>query len=78
MALGGAFTLVSLIWAGMAHMQSAASGMDIARTRGMLVHVLVGIVILASALLLWEGLNEFLFSGVDFWTLERGAFYDLP
>ena len=77
-ALGGAFTVVSLIWAGMSHMQNAASGMDIARTRGMLVHVLVGIVILASALLLWEGLNEFLFSGVDVWTLERGVFYDLP
>ena len=75
-ALGAGFTVVSLIWLGVTHMQNTASGVDVARTRTMLVRVLIGVVILACSVLAWEGVNEFLFHGIDSWTLDRGVFYD--
>ena len=75
-ALGGSFTVISLIWVGVVHMQNTASGVDISRTRAMLVRVLIGLIILACAFLIWDGLNELLFKGLDSWTLEEGVFHD--
>ena len=75
-ALGASFTVISLIWVGVVHMQNTASGVDISRTRAMLVRVIIGLIILASAFLIWEGLNELLFRGLDSWTLEQGVFHD--
>ena len=77
-ALGGSFTVLSLIWGGVVYMQNAASGvMELSRIRGMLARVLIGMVILACALLIWDGISGALFSGVDSWTHDRGVFYDL-
>ena len=76
-ALGGSFTVISLIWVGVVHMQNTASGVDISKTRGMLVRVIIGLIILACAFLIWDGLNELLFRGLDSWTLEEGVFHDL-
>ena len=70
-ALGASFTVISLIWVGVVHMQNTASGVDISRTRGMLVRVLIGLIILACAFLIWDGLNELLFKGLDF--LDAGS-----
>ena len=75
-ALGGSFTVISLIWVGVVHMQNTASGVDISRTRAMLVRVLIGLIILACAFLIWDGLNELLFKGLRSWTLEQGVFHD--
>ena len=77
-ALGGSFTVLSLIWGGVVYMQNAASGVvDLSRTRAMLARVIIGMVILACALLIWDGVSGTLFSGVDSWTHDRGVFYDL-
>ena len=75
-ALGASFTVISLIWVGVVHMQNTASGVDISKTRAMLVRVIIGLIILACAFLIWEGLNELLFRGLDSWTLEQGVFHD--
>ena len=75
-SLGGSFTVISLIWVGVVHMQNTASGVDISKTRAMLVRVIMGLIILACAFLIWEGLNELLFKGLDSWTLEQGVFHD--
>ena len=69
-------TVISLIWVGVVHMQNTASGVDISRTRAMLVRVLIGLIILACAFLIWDGLNELLFKGLRSWTLEQGVFHD--
>ena len=74
-SLGAAFTVISLIWVGVVHMQNTASGVDISRTRAMLVRVSIGIIIIACSSLIFEGLNAVLFTGLDSWTLERGVFY---
>ncbi len=75
-ALGSMFTVISMIWVGVTYMQNSASGVDLSKSRAMLMRVVIGIVILASAFLIWEGLNEVLFNRLDSWTLERGVFYD--
>ena len=75
-ALGASFTVISLIWVGVVHMQNTASGVDISKTRAMLVRVMIGLIILACAFLIWDGLNELLFKGLDSWTLEQGVFHD--
>ena len=75
--LGAGFTVISLIWGGVAYMHNAASGVELSRIRGMLTRVFVGFVILACALLIWDGISGTLFFGADFWTQDRGVFYDL-
>ena len=75
--LGAGFTVISLIWGGVAYMHNAASGVELSRIRGMLTRVFVGFVILACALLIWDGISETLFFGADFWTQDRGVFYEL-
>ena len=75
--LGAGFTVISLIWGGVAYMQNAASGVELSRIRGMLTRVLVGFVILACALLIWDGVSGALFYGMDSWTQDRGVYYDL-
>ena len=76
-ALGTMFTVISMIWVGVTYMQNSASGVDLSKSRAMLMRVIIGIVILASAYLIWEGVNEVLFNRLDSWTLDRGDFYDL-
>ena len=76
-AVGAAFTVFSLIWVGVTYMQHAASGIELSRARAILTRVLIGLVILSCALLVWEGVSAVLFPGMDFWTQDRGVFYDL-
>ena len=76
-ALGAVFSVLSLIWIGVTYMQYSASGVELSRARALLMRVIIGLVIMACALLIWEGLNEYLFSGVESWTQNRGVFYDL-
>ena len=75
-ALGAMFTVISMIWVGVTYMQNSASGVDLSKSRAMLMRVIIGIVILASAYLIWEGVNEVLFNRLDSWTLDRGDFYE--
>ena len=76
-ALGAVFASISFIWIGVTHMQHTASGMDISRSRMMFVRVGLGIIILACALVVWEGLNDYLLEGLQGWTNERNVFYNL-
>lgn len=74
-ALGATFMAASLAWMGVVHMQNSASAVDLSRTRGMLLRVILGVVILASALVVWEAVSGFLFLDREAWTLERGIFF---
>ena len=75
-ALGVGLAVLSLIWTGLTFMQHSASGMDLSKARMHLARVIVGVVLLACAAIVWEGLNEVLFSGVEFWTFDRSVFYE--
>ncbi len=75
-AVGALVAVMSLVWVGFTYMQNSASGVSISRSQLMLIRVLMGVVILACSALIWETLGTFLFSGFDFWTLERGTFYE--
>ena len=77
-ALGAVFASISFIWIGVTHMQHTASGMDISKSRMMFVRVALGIIILACALIVWEGLNDYLLEGLNGWTNERAFFYAPP
>ena len=77
-ALGAVFASISFIWIGVTHMQHTASGMDISKSRMMFVRVGLGIIILACALIVWEGLNDYLLEGLNGWTNERTFFYAPP
>ena len=74
-ALGAVLAAASIAWAGVVWMQESASGNDIARSRGMIVRVLIGVVILSCSYVLWEGLAGMLAGHLETWTGERGAFY---
>ncbi len=75
-ALGGGLATLSLAWGGVAYMQSSASGADLSRARGMIMRVALGVIILACAYLVWEGVSTLLFSHLEFWTLDPNTFYD--
>ena len=74
-AVGAGFAAVSLSWAGVVYMQESSSGGDLSRARGMLVRVMIGVVILACALIAWEGLSGFVVDYTENWTLDRDVFY---
>ena len=74
-AVGVGLAVLSLIWTGLTFMQQSASGLDLSRARQHLARIIIGVVVLACAAIVWEGLNEVLFSGVDFWTFDRSVFY---
>ena len=75
-SVGAIFTVISMVIIGITYMQHSASGVDLSRSRLMLIRVFIGVVILACSVLVWEGVNTFLFSNVESWTFERGTFYD--
>ena len=74
-ALGAALAAASIAWAGVVWMQETSSGNDIARSRGMIVRVLIGVIILSCSYLVWEGLSGLLVGHIESWTGERGTFY---
>ena len=74
-AVGAGFAAISLSWAGVVYMQESSSGGDLSRARGMLVRVMIGVVILACALIAWEGLSGFVVDYTENWTLDRDVFY---
>ena len=76
-AVGAGFAAISMTWAGVVYMQESSSGMDLTRARGMMIRVLIGLVVLASALMGWEGVNDLLLQHVESWTQDRGTYYRL-
>ena len=75
-ASGSLIAVFSLIWVGVTYMQYSASGVSLYRAQMILARVLIGLVILACSAIIWEGISAFLFSGFDFWTLDRDVFYE--
>ena len=75
-ALGGGFAALSLAWAGVMYMQHSASGVDLTRSRMMIMRVLLGVLILAFAFVVWEGLGDMLLDTLDPWSQDRSVFYD--
>ena len=74
-ALGAVLAAASVAWAGMVWMQESASGNDIARSRGMIIRVVIGVIVLSCSFLVWEGLADLLAGHLATWTGERTTFY---
>ena len=72
-AVGAGFAAISMTWAGVVYMQESSSGMDLTRARGMMIRVLIGLVVLASALMGWEGVNDLLLLHVESWDPRTGV-----
>ena len=75
-AVAAGFLSLSLVWGGFTYMQEAASGGDLARARARVLRVLIGIIIVAMAVVIWEGLADFLAGSLDSWTSDPYRFYD--
>ena len=75
MALGAVLAAASVAWAGVVWMQESASGNDIARSRGMIIRVVIGVIVLSCSFLVWEGLADLLAGHLETWTGERDTFY---
>lgn len=75
-SVGALFTVIGMVMVGITYMQHSASGMDLSRARLQLIRIFIGIIILACSMLVWEGINSFLFSNMESWTFERDVFYD--
>ena len=50
-ALGAVLAAASVAWAGVVWMQESASGNDIARSRGMIIRVVIGVIVLSCSFL---------------------------
>ena len=74
-ALGAVLAAASVAWAGVVWMQESASGNDIARSRGMIIRVVIGVIVLSCSFLVWEGLADLLAGHLETWTGERDTFY---
>lgn len=57
-ALGTALLTVSLVWAGVIHMQESATGQRNTALRQTLARVIVGILLLALAFVIWAAVNQ--------------------
>lgn len=75
-SVAAVFTVIGMVMVGITYMQHSASGMDLSRARLQLIRIFIGVVIVACSMLVWEGVNAFLFSNLESWTFERGVFYD--
>lgn len=74
-ALGGVAAAISLAWAGVAYMQDSASYGDAMRVRMAIFRVVIGLAVLALALVIWNVMDAYLISHVDSWSWEQ-EFYD--
>lgn len=74
-ALGGVAAAISLAWAGVAYMQESASVGEAMRVRMAMLRVLMGLAVLALALVIWNVMDGYLISHVDSWSWEQD-FYD--
>ena len=66
---------MSMAWSGVAYMQRSASGADLSHTRMMIMRVVIGVLILAFAFVIWEGLGDFLLDTLEPWSQGRDVFY---
>lgn len=73
--LGGIAAAISLAWAGVAYMQDSASVGDAMRVRMAMLRVIMGLAVLALALVIWNVMDSYLISHVDSWSWEQD-FYD--
>ena len=74
-AVGGILLTISLIWAGVAYMQDATAGVDLARSRMRVFRIVLGILLLGSSLIIWEAIGEVLFPFMEYWSGDRNVFY---
>ena len=75
--LAAALTAVSLTWLGVVYMQESSSGGDLARSRAMFARVIIGVILVACVILVWDGVSGLLMSHLESWTLDREVFYRL-
>lgn len=74
-ALAGVAAAISLAWGGVAYMQDSASYGDAARIRMAMLRVLMGLAVVALALVVWNAVDGFLITHVDSWSWDQ-RFYD--
>ena len=73
--LAGTFLFAGMAWTGVVYMQESASGSDLSRTRAMMFRMIIGLIIVASAYVIWEAVGENLLGHLQTWTGERDVFY---
>lgn len=74
-ALGGVAGAISLAWGGVAYMQDSASMGDAVRVRMAMLRVILGMTILALALVIWNLMDAYLITHIESWSWEQ-EFYD--
>ena len=67
---------MSFAWAGVMYMQDSASGGDVSKSRGVVIRVVVGLILVGSAYIVWEGASGFTVQHLDNWTLDFGKLHD--
>ena len=75
--LGVGFAAISLGWAGVMWMQASSSGEDLRQVRLVVIRVFMGMVILATAYVIYEGASDLLMDRVESWSLDRDTYYDI-
>ena len=76
-ALGVGFTAISLSWAGVIWMQHSSSGEDLRQVRVIVIRVVLGMIILASAYVIYDGASDLLQGRVESWSLDRDTYYGI-
>ena len=74
--LAGTFLFAGMAWAGVAYMQDSASGADLSRSRAMMFRMILGLIMVASAYVVWEAVGENLLGHLQTWSGERDVFYN--
>ena len=75
-AVAGLIAAMSFAWAGVMYMQESASGGDMSRSRGVVVRVAIGLVLVGSAFGIWESTSGLLVGHLQNWTLDFNTFYE--
>lgn len=74
MAVGGLLFALSVGWAGFVHMQETASGAAQSSARNIILRTFIGMILLASVFVVWEGVSGLFLGGVDIWDTDPRLF----
>lgn len=73
-AIGLLLFTVSVGWAGFVHMQETASGSAQSSARNIIVRTVIGMILLASVFVIWEGVSALFLDGLDIWDTDPRVF----
>ena len=65
---------LSVGWAGFVHMQETASGAAQSSARNIILRTFIGMILLASVFVVWEGVSGLFLGGVDIWDTDPRLF----